>query len=259
MREAEIKTLLVKRLLSTRDLVGDAVLINEFTVEAAPYRLRRADLVVANGHLHAFEVKSAGDTLARLDGQIQSYLRSFDKVSVVAAPCHAEEVATRTPLNVAIFIAETAGGAPRLRLVRRGRQKPVKDKAALVAMLRVDELRELLLARDFAGVSRKTRDDLVDLAVGLPCHTLRAAVLAGIKARYRESFARFKQAVGEGVVTPDALQTLRAWGASEPAPPAVSSPEAPDAYCAIDLNAFRRRWGYIPEGMPERIRIKQRA
>ena len=64
----------------TKDAIGNEVLFSSM--------LRRADLLVFSGNLHALEIKSDSDNLTKLSEQLHDYCRSFDKVSVVTTPKH---------------------------------------------------------------------------------------------------------------------------------------------------------------------------
>lgn len=81
IKEKAIKAALIDWLYA-KGMVCDAVVINEMVVANWA---RRADIAVANGRLYGFEIKSAFDSLKRLPGQIESFRRHFDKVTVVAA------------------------------------------------------------------------------------------------------------------------------------------------------------------------------
>lgn len=64
---------------------------------------RRIDLVMANGSLSGFEIKSELDTLNRLDGQLKTYTQYFENVTVVCATKHLKSVINITPSNVGIL------------------------------------------------------------------------------------------------------------------------------------------------------------
>ncbi|MDC5230955.1 sce7726 family protein, partial [Acinetobacter baumannii] len=72
MNEKQIRNCLIKHLSTKHDLKTTAFIselfINNFTC--------RADLVMANGQLSVFEIKSKFDTLDRLPTQIKNYVSS---------------------------------------------------------------------------------------------------------------------------------------------------------------------------------------
>lgn len=199
--EPEIKAMLAGRLLARGYFVGDAVLINEFTVDGSS---RRADLVVANTRLHAFEIKSSSDSLERLPGQLETYQRFFDKVTLVVAPCHEDKVLSMAQDAIAVWRVDDSG---ELRILRRGRCLEVRDRDALVSLLQVSDLRSVLRK---AGVSPlpRLRADLVAATQNLPIARLRKAVLGAIKNRYADTTRVFLREIGNGPVCREHLEKL---------------------------------------------------
>jgi hypothetical protein len=108
LREVGIKAALIDELFDTGAVDDTSVIVNEMLV---PGWRRRADLVHANGHLVAYEIKSEADGLGRLAGQIASFTRWFEGVAVVVAPKHVQKVLTDTEDRVGVFTAslEEAG------------------------------------------------------------------------------------------------------------------------------------------------------
>ncbi|CAQ83853.1 MULTISPECIES: sce7726 family protein [Photorhabdus] len=70
-KEDSIKAALIDWLIERNELNDNAVLINELPIANFS---RRVDLALANGKLHAYEIKSDSDSLARLEGQISTYI-----------------------------------------------------------------------------------------------------------------------------------------------------------------------------------------
>lgn len=199
--EGDIKTVVINKLLASGHLSGDTALINEFTVDGYS---RRADLVVANGKLHAFEIKSASDSLVRLRGQLETYQRFFDKVTLVIADRHEEKALTITPDSVEVWRVNDDG---ELIVLRRGRSKDIRDRNALISLFRVRDLRSLLRNSGISPLP-KSRDDLVALAHSLSVTQLRKGVLASIKNRYAISTQAFWGNVRNGLVRPRNLEKL---------------------------------------------------
>lgn len=75
LREQEVKIALINWLYINGHL-NDATIINEMVVANWA---RRADLAVANGNLHAFEIKSDFDSLKRLEGQLSTFSSRFEQ------------------------------------------------------------------------------------------------------------------------------------------------------------------------------------
>lgn len=254
MLEPDIKVALAQRLLERGELAGDAVLINEFAVGDWS---RRADFAIANGRLQAFEVKSAADSLVRLDGQLETYLKLFDKVTVAAAPCHIDSVLQKAPDEVSVVKVDLS----RVKIVRRGRVQEIRSPSALISLLLVREMKALLRARGVRVAPRDGRDELEAKASKLPVSVLRSAVLCGIKSRYRRSFDRFRNAVmAQGEVSLSSLRLLRAWepeAESEGDVLRERVPAFPEETVALDLEKFRQAWGYVPDRMPRRVMARR--
>jgi hypothetical protein len=199
-----IKAAVIDHLLST-GVLNDAVLINEMVYANWS---RRADLAVANGHLHAFEIKSDFDSLRRLEGQIAIYLQRFDKLTVVVAPKYLTSVLEMTPPQVAIWCALEDGAGVKIKVVRVGRRARVENRDVLIDYLLREELYGFLTAQGFKVRRSDSRSSLVNLARTQPLSKLRAYVLYALKERYRDSFNAFKSLRKE-TTSPDDLIALR--------------------------------------------------
>lgn len=63
---------------------------------------RRADLVSINNAFHAFEIKSDVDSLSRLKGQLEDYLRIFEYISFVTTEKYLSSIISLTPKSIGI-------------------------------------------------------------------------------------------------------------------------------------------------------------
>ncbi|EHH1035569.1 sce7726 family protein [Vibrio parahaemolyticus] len=135
--EADIKARLIKYLHERKHLSDDSLVISELTIGGFS---RRVDLVVAtpNG-LTAYEIKSASDNLSRLTGQVQDYLKHFDKVIVVADTKHIQSALQSTTTNVGVL--EVSGDKFIVR--RRGVKSKVSNKSSLISFLTATEISKL--------------------------------------------------------------------------------------------------------------------
>jgi len=133
--EGQIRDALVKHLRSVND-ESTAYLTELFVGNFS----RRADLVVANGILSAYEIKSASDRLDRLAGQLSSYKKHFEGVTVVCAVKHLPQIKRIAPRGVGILTVSERGDISAIRSATR--LKPRKD--ILLSFLPVIELRKLL-------------------------------------------------------------------------------------------------------------------
>ena len=183
MRESEIKAALIDRLVD-RGMLQDAVLINEMVVANWS---RRVDLAIANGNLHAYEIKSDLDSLKRLDGQLDAYLARFDKTTVVCAPRFTTEVLRRTPTFVEVLEVDFVDDEISFKVVRRGVLRPIQDKGILAAFLLKSELAALLKNQAVT----QPRSVLVESVKSFSVTVLRRYVLECLKRRYKETSASF--------------------------------------------------------------------
>lgn len=174
MTETEIRKALISKLASGRDAAGAAFIAELFVDGFA----RRADLVMANGKLAAFEIKSERDSLDRLEGQLSTYERLFEQVTVVCAMKHLDGVFARVGDAIGIWaICPEAG----VTVVRPAVTTPVIDKGNWLTFLPVDELTAMLkLSGKRVG---KTRADMLAEAEGLALTKIRAFVLDYLKRR----------------------------------------------------------------------------
>ncbi|MBC8064362.1 MAG: sce7726 family protein [Chlorobia bacterium] len=83
--DREVRDALHKRVLHDHRRDGNTLVVNELGLR---HGVCRADIVVVNGLLHGFEIKSDVDTLGRLPQQIATYCEVFDKVTLVVGEKH---------------------------------------------------------------------------------------------------------------------------------------------------------------------------
>jgi hypothetical protein len=134
MTELEIKIFLVKHFLETYE---DFIVGSEFAFQ---FGERRADLVLLDsGHLTAFEIKGARDTVSRLSYQIESYKKFFDFCFVVCESSNLVDVREAIPKDVGILLADTNG----IRHIRQSKQFKKHDKLTLSSVLSVQKLNTL--------------------------------------------------------------------------------------------------------------------
>ncbi|QHE94262.1 sce7726 family protein [Pandoraea fibrosis] len=255
LSERDIKKAVLHKLLP-QALAQDAVVVSEMVVGKAD---RRADLVVANGHLHAIEIKSDLDSLRRLEGQMAVYLSRFDKVTLVLSSKFVEHALAHSPDRVAVWEAtETRGGVTRLRVRRPGRLEPITDKAALCDFLLKSELVQIVKSRDAIGkTSNLSRCELVKFAETLPLAFIRREVLSSVKTRYRDTFAGYVGGVGGDQQQPPNVDDLSRVALKRKAAMLVQDAQRkPPHYERRPLNLLRFfPDGDIPEGMPTHVLV----
>lgn len=184
--ESAIKSALIDRLFTKGEVCADAVIISEMVVDSWA---RRADVVLANGKLSAFEIKSDFDTLTRLPGQLESYRTFFERVVVVITPRFLEKVGKIVPDGVGIWVVDS-DGAEGIREKRRARTFDLTPDAAITLMT-VTDLRRLLSANGVQGATRASRRELEELARKLTKKDLAVAARDSVKRRFRTHFKNF--------------------------------------------------------------------
>jgi len=185
--EREIKAAVIDRLFKKGEVCSDAVVISEMVVDSWS---RRADVVLANGKLSAFEVKSDFDTLSRLPGQLESYCAHFERVVVVITPRFVKKVEEIAPEGVGIWVME-ADGSEGIREKRRARTVELTPDAA-INLMTVTDLRRLLTANGVSGIACAARRDLEAMARDLTKKDLAVAARDSVKRRFRAHFKRFQ-------------------------------------------------------------------
>lgn len=100
----------------------------------------RADIAVVNGHLSAFEIKSARDTLSRLPRQVELYELVFDYTTLVVSESHLGSIKSIIPGTWGIMVA-TPGreNDVELSLHRSCQENTDVDPRAVVELLWRDE------------------------------------------------------------------------------------------------------------------------
>lgn len=183
LREADYKIATVKWLFEKGYLQNDAVLINELPVDNFN---RRADLVVANGKLHAFEIKSDVDSLVRLEGQINSYLSFFDKVTVVCSRKHANKAKEILPRNVGIIeLNVEKSGEVKLKINRRGQAKNIEDPRCFLSFVEKKNIVSSLKKRGISCTIGESRESLYEKTQYTPRAFWRELVLNYLKDKYK--------------------------------------------------------------------------
>ena len=176
--EADIKNIIINHMLNNDILEKTDTLINEFTI--GDYS-RRVDLaLIKSNKLYAYEVKSASDNLLRLEGQVQTYLEYFDKVTVVADAKHIHKILDIVPLNVAVWELEY----DKIRVIRRGRTNPINDKLKFLDLMTVSDLLKIIRSEELS-VSNSRRITLEQNLIYLPTPKLRQYAIQSLQDKYR--------------------------------------------------------------------------
>jgi hypothetical protein len=145
----------------------------------------RVDIVVINGQIEGYELKSERDTLERLPSQRDLYNKVIDRISLVVAENHRAAAEEIIPDWWGLAVASASGETVEVTRERLPEMNPQLDAAALASLLWRDEALVVLERYGAArGVKSKPREVLYDrLADVLDLGMLRAEVRAALKAR----------------------------------------------------------------------------
>ncbi|TMN38843.1 sce7726 family protein [Pseudoalteromonas sp. S2755] len=194
-KESEFKAAAIDWLIARGELCKDAVLINELPVDDFS---RRADLVVANGKLQAFEIKSDADSLTRLEGQIQTYLTFFDKVTLICSPKFTEKAKQILPPRVEVVELNFADACtPKIKIRRRGKIDRINTASRFLSFVDKRELVRALRNRGIACSHADTLQELYGKYSKLPITFWRSVVLEYLKSKYKVTHDNFVSARGD--------------------------------------------------------------
>ncbi|WP_348995593.1 sce7726 family protein [Achromobacter sp. HNDS-1] len=198
--EKQIKRLLTQHLRAAEEGTR-ARLLSELCVAQFA---RRADVVLVNGHLSAFEIKGERDKLDRLPGQIATYLQHFERVTVVCAARHTAAVLKIAAESVGVWEARETG----FETLREAAPCAPLSLEAWLSYLPVKVLTELLTKFGVKPSGRR-REHLLDAAVALPIAEVRNAALRYLKSPQRASRIRQAKAARRVAADPVELHRLR--------------------------------------------------
>lgn len=149
--EQQVRRALLRE-VSTSD-GPNGLFVDEFWV---PVTKERADLVHLDESLHAYEIKTARDSLKRLPRQADAYARLFSRCTAVVDARHVDQACKMLPTWWAVW---TVSGGRRLtfQIVREGGPNPETDVNVLVRLLWREEVREALQSFGIEAEGRSTR------------------------------------------------------------------------------------------------------
>jgi hypothetical protein len=121
----------------------------------------RVDMVVVNGLIHGYELKSDLDTLQRLPEQMKVYNSVLDRMTLVVGKKHLHDAIKLVPDWWGITIAKMPGrnGEVSLLVLREAQNNPDKDSLAIAQLLWRNEALSILEELESAdGFRSKSRD-----------------------------------------------------------------------------------------------------
>jgi len=187
LRDLDIRLSLRAHLRRRYPKASHTRIIEEFSCIGA-----RADIAVVNGRLLGFEIKSARDSLERLESQVVGYNAVFDRVTLVADKKHIGRLPDYIPDWWGILEARARGDSVAFRLVRESTDNPRRNRKALAKLLwrreawhvlRIHGLRDGLHGAPATRLWKK-------LASRLPLEILAREVRQALKVRDDSESAR---------------------------------------------------------------------
>ncbi|MDK2888325.1 MAG: hypothetical protein PWP72_1203 [Thermoanaerobacter sp.] len=146
----------------------------------------RIDIALVNGAMHGYEIKSDRDTLERLPGQIETYNRVLDTITLITGVNHLKEIATLIPSWWGIKVA-TRMKTNKIVIedVRESENNPCVDAFSLAQFLWRSELLDLLSRYNVdKSVKKLTRSKLwAYVAENVPLEELKMHVRDCLKKR----------------------------------------------------------------------------
>lgn len=172
MRDADVRAALLRDL--AREFEGDMStrIVQEMGIWSGSVRV---DVAVINGALHGYELKSARDTLERLEGQAELYSQVFDQVTLVVADKHYYKAAKRIPKWWGISVAvPQQDGVVAIRGSRAPKQNKKVVPIQLARLLWRQELLEILSRHE---IDRGVRSATVEVMASRAAERLSLSVL----------------------------------------------------------------------------------
>lgn len=186
----------------------DAGVVRNGWCLSSEYRLdrnaRRADLaILGGGRFVGIEFKSQRDTVKRLAGQMDAYLRVFDEVVLVVAEKHIEQALAQAPTSVAVYIANNDGSLRVVRQAGTGISNALCNRT-MAQNLTKAQLSAMVTSED----PRLSRNQLLALADALPTEVVRHTVQSAFQNRYEATSQRFWRKTTGRTVEIEHLESL---------------------------------------------------
>lgn len=125
------KNFIARKILRSKHSLQSSVLLSEFRVGQ-----NKADLVLLNGCSTCYEIKTEYDSLNRLEDQLQSYIRLFEKVYVVCPSSLQIDVEAIIPHSVGIMVLTDNNT---LRTIKEAISNDIFDISLMMKSLRKEE------------------------------------------------------------------------------------------------------------------------
>lgn len=140
------KNLIARKILIKRHSLDTSVLIPEMYVENS-----KADIVIFNGTSTVYEIKTELDSLNRLESQLNSYLKCFDKVYIVTTLENIKKLENIIPDKVGL-----------IEVTKRNALKEYKRAKSNKENINKEELFRLLRQNEIINIMKKLGNDFSD-------------------------------------------------------------------------------------------------
>lgn len=128
--------------------------------------IARADIAVANGIMHGFEIKSDLDSLERLPNQTECYDFTFDKVTIVVGRKFEDKIVESIPEHWGIEVAYlNRFGDVTIKKIRNSKINTNVDSNKLLDLLWNNEIKKLLKNYKIKGYSTMKREQLKETVI----------------------------------------------------------------------------------------------
>jgi hypothetical protein len=128
----------------------------------------RADaLVITDGYITGFEIKSDGDSFFRLKLQVGNYNKYCDYCNVVIGQSHINHIENHVPPFWGIIVISKTGKKTKLEVLRRATLNPEIQIVNKMGLLWGRELRNILSKHNLSKHKSKRKRDMIKTLVGL--------------------------------------------------------------------------------------------
>ncbi|MEK4495677.1 sce7726 family protein [Ureibacillus thermophilus] len=147
--------------------------------------LARADVVIANGLLHGYEIKSDFDTLERLENQIKHYEKTFDKCTIVIGEKFIDVIEEKVPEYWGIIMAYmNRYGNVSIKRIRASKFNKQIEATNLLDLLWRNEIIKYLKENKIRGYSNKDKFGLKELVISnIPLNKIKEFTRETLKTR----------------------------------------------------------------------------
>ena len=183
LKDSDIRQAFHSQVLNLWHRDSDSLVLDELALQNG---VVRADIVLVNGSLSAFEIKSDRDSLVRLAGQMESYSAVFDRVTMLTTSRHRRSVSRRVPKWWGIILCRSNDESEiAFETYRDTAPNPTRDSLAIAQLLWRSEARKLLSDLGIrTSSSRGTRAHLhSQLSEAMKLDDLSMAVRSCLKTR----------------------------------------------------------------------------